>query len=274
MSAPFNLNWGASIFAKVKATNIIGDSGTSIEGNGAVILTNPDAPVSLSNVVATTSATTIAMTWSAGAANGGSPVIDYRISHKLLTDASFTELASGITTTSYSTTSLTAGGEYIFKVEARNVFGYSSTYSNAVTILQAQKPDAPVTLANDAAITASTQIGLTWSAGAFDGASPIIDYRITFDQGTNNWVPLASSITLTSFTATDLTPDTVYAFKVEARNVQGFSPESSEFSVRAAAVPDTPSAPTTTVNGSNVQIGWTAPYNGGSAITSYTITIR
>ena len=113
----------------------MGDSGTSTEGNGAIILTNPDAPVSLADDVATTSATTIAMTWSQGAVNGGTPVIDYRVSHKLSTDSLFTELASGVTTASYTTTALTQGAEYVFKVESRNSFGYSTTYSNEVTIL-------------------------------------------------------------------------------------------------------------------------------------------
>jgi hypothetical protein len=107
IASPYSLNWGDSVYAKVKATNIVGDSGTSTEGNGAILLTNPDAPVTLANDVATTSATTIKMTWSEGAANGGTPVIDYRISHKLSTDSSFTELASGVTTTSYTTTALT-----------------------------------------------------------------------------------------------------------------------------------------------------------------------
>lgn len=135
MAAPYSLNWGDSVYAKVTATNIVGDSITSSEGNGAVILTSPDPPVSLANDVATTSATTIAMTWSEGALNGGSPVIDYRISHNLSTDTSFTELATGVTTTSYSTTSLTAGGEYVFKIESRNEYGYSATYSDELIIL-------------------------------------------------------------------------------------------------------------------------------------------
>lgn len=123
-------------------------------------------------------------------------------------------------------------------------------------------------------MTASNTIGIVWSAGAFDGASPIIDYRISFDQGSNSWVILASSLTVTSFTVNGLTPDTVYAFKVEARNVKGYSAASTETSIRAASVPFTPTAPTSTVNESNVDITWTAPNNGGSAITAYTITIR
>lgn len=115
---------------------------------------------------------------------------------------------------------------------------------------------------------------MTWSPGAFDGASPVIDYRISFDLGSGTWVPLATAVSSTSFTASGLIANTVYAFKVEARNLKGFSAYSSEFSIRAAAIPSTPSAPTTTVNGNNVDITWTAPNDGGSPFTAYTITLR
>jgi hypothetical protein len=51
-ASPFNLAWGASVFAKVIATNVVGSSASSEEGNGAVMLTNPDAPASLTNLAA------------------------------------------------------------------------------------------------------------------------------------------------------------------------------------------------------------------------------
>lgn len=121
----------------MQAANVIGNSLNSNEGNGAVILTFPDAPTNLANTVATTSASVIAMTWSAGAADGGTPVIDYRIIYKLSGTSTFAELVSGVTITSYSESSLTPGSEYTFKIESRNAFGYSTTFSNEVTILQA-----------------------------------------------------------------------------------------------------------------------------------------
>jgi len=119
----------------VKATNVVGDSSESTEGNGATLLTYPDAPVNLADDSATTSSTTIGLTWSAGAENGGSPVIDYRISYAASGTSTFAILAAGITTTSYSTIALTSGASYTFKVESRSAFGFSTTYSNEVTIL-------------------------------------------------------------------------------------------------------------------------------------------
>ena len=78
-TTPYNLEWGSSIFAKVYATNVKGDSVESIEGNGAIIIRVPDVPVNLANVPSITSGSTVGLTWEDGANNGGSEVIDYMI---------------------------------------------------------------------------------------------------------------------------------------------------------------------------------------------------
>lgn len=46
-AAPFSLDWGTSVFAKIRATNIKGDSEESEPGNGGAIITFPDAPLNL-----------------------------------------------------------------------------------------------------------------------------------------------------------------------------------------------------------------------------------
>jgi hypothetical protein len=56
----------------VIATNIKGSSLQSLSGNGAVILTVPEAPILLSNVPSITSGTQIGLSWSDGLNNGGS----------------------------------------------------------------------------------------------------------------------------------------------------------------------------------------------------------
>ena len=47
MAAPFSLNWGSSVFATIQTINIVGNSDVSEPGNGAILITNPDAPVNL-----------------------------------------------------------------------------------------------------------------------------------------------------------------------------------------------------------------------------------
>lgn len=61
--APFNLPWGSSIYAKITAINVRGNSETSVEGGGAIILTNPDAPLNLSNNPLVTVGNQIGLTW-------------------------------------------------------------------------------------------------------------------------------------------------------------------------------------------------------------------
>ena len=103
----------------------------------------------------------------------------------------------------------------------------------------------------------------------------MIDYQISYHAGSDAYTVLASGLTTTSYTASSLVTDTVYTFKITARNLVGNSAYSSEFAVRAASRPNTPSAPTTSViSNTSVVITWAAMNNGGSPITSYTITIR
>ena len=77
--APYNLDWGASIYATVVATNAVGSSSASTSGNGAVIITYPDPPSSLANNAAITSTTTIGLSWVAPTFDGGTPITNYNI---------------------------------------------------------------------------------------------------------------------------------------------------------------------------------------------------
>lgn len=80
-SNPFNIAWGSSIHAKVRATNVVGSSAYSADGNGAIILTVTDPPVNLANVVTITSGSQIGLTWAPGVNFGGTPLIDYRLTY-------------------------------------------------------------------------------------------------------------------------------------------------------------------------------------------------
>ena len=78
-SAPFNLDWGDSVFVKVKATNIYGDSLESLEGNGAIITTSPDAPTDLVEVYEQRTKSTLGLSWVAPVFTGGAVIEDYRV---------------------------------------------------------------------------------------------------------------------------------------------------------------------------------------------------
>lgn len=62
-TSPFNLNRGDSIIVKVLATNFYGSSIMSIQGNGAMVVLIPDAPLSLQDNIAVTNSSQIGLTW-------------------------------------------------------------------------------------------------------------------------------------------------------------------------------------------------------------------
>jgi hypothetical protein len=132
----YQLPWGSSIYAKVVSYNFYGYSQESSIGNGAVILTYPDAPINVAETVSERSASTISLTWTNGAANGGAPVLDYRITYDQ-SAGDYIVLASGLNNPLFTATGLTSGNVYKFKVESRNKFGYSA-FSQVVSILLQQ----------------------------------------------------------------------------------------------------------------------------------------
>jgi len=63
LASPFSLAWGSNIYAKVVAYNSYGESEISEAGNEAIILTIPDAPVMLAEVVEMRTDNSITFTW-------------------------------------------------------------------------------------------------------------------------------------------------------------------------------------------------------------------
>lgn len=64
---------------------------------------------------------------------------------------------------------------YSFQVTARNSVG-ESLRSDTISIRAAEVPNAPVSMQNVADTTTAYQVGLTWSEGAYNGGSPVLDY--------------------------------------------------------------------------------------------------
>lgn len=114
-SAPFNLEWGQSVWAKITASNIIGTTPESVPGNGAIMLTSPDKPRELSNVPEITTGSQIGLIWTDGLISGGAPVIDYLITWDQGVD-DFVTLEENILSQSYTVTGLSASVTYAFKV--------------------------------------------------------------------------------------------------------------------------------------------------------------
>lgn len=62
-AAPYSLDWGVGVYAKVIAKNIYGNSLESDEGNGAIIVTTPDQPINLQEDYSQRTKSQLAITW-------------------------------------------------------------------------------------------------------------------------------------------------------------------------------------------------------------------
>jgi hypothetical protein len=111
--------------------------------------------------------------------------------------------------------SLSLGDSVFATVSTTNFYGESSDSEagNGATILQV--PSAPVSLDFDADASTNAVIKVTWNNGISTGGSPILDYRIYYDQAINSFVELASGVLARSYsTQVELTAGATYKFKI------------------------------------------------------------
>ena len=121
-------------------------------------MTNPDAPLSLVEVMSAKTSTSIGISWTQGLANGGASVIDYTISYQSI--GSYSVLQSGVVATTFTATGLTTGTTYSFVIQARNSFGIS-VYSTSISILCAYIPSIPVSPTTS---VVGSNVIVTWTA--------------------------------------------------------------------------------------------------------------
>jgi hypothetical protein len=176
---------------------------------------------------------------------------------------------------------LSLDSSVIAKVGAINIIGLSdySDDGNGAVISMSYAPDAPTNLARNHGTTTRTQLGLTWTDGASNGGQPILDYRVSFDQGNGNWVVLQDGVTSQSLEATGATPGTTYEFKIESRNIIGYSTESESISIKAAIIPSAPTNVVTSRSINDIIISWQSPSSDpatdfGDSVMGFKIFIR
>lgn len=177
--------------------------------------------------------------------------------------------------TSCSISPLTNGTSYTFSATATNSTGTSSgTTSSAVT--PAGKPEAPTGL-NAVSGNASATVSLTAVSGSATGGPAISSYTITAYDASNNAVgtPCQTASSATSCVVTGLTNGTTYTFKATASNgLFTSSASAASNAVTPATAPDSPTSVTASSSASgSATVSFSAPTNnGGSAVTSYTVT--
>ncbi|MDR3711036.1 MAG: fibronectin type III domain-containing protein [Capsulimonadaceae bacterium] len=226
---------GTTYYYTVTAVDAGGESGASNEAHAAPVANVP------SGLTATAGNLKITLSWTASA--GAATYNVYRGTTS--GGESATAIATGVSSTSYVDTGLTAATQYFYTVTAVNVDESApSNEANATTFAA-----APTGLT---AVAGSQQVSLTWTASS--GAASYKVYRGTSVNG-EAATAVASGVTATSYTDTSLTDGTTYYYKVSAVGVGGEGPVSSEAS--ATPLPDAPTGLTATAGNLQVSLSWT-----------------
>lgn len=257
------LNSNTAYTFTVLAESDQGDSPTSDASASASTLAPPASAPDAPNAptVSSPTQTSIAVSWSAPAANG-SNINGYVVT---ASNGGGTQNTTGATSLVFA--GLTANSSYTFTVRATSDQGDSPTSAaSASASTSAGVPGTPG--APTGSVASSTSIDVSWTAPATNG-SAITLYTVVADNGGGTQTTAGT----TSVTFSGLTTGTPYKFTVQATNGVGVSGISGESAAATpAGVPGTSGTPTASVASStSVLLNWAAAPANGAAVT-YTVT--
>lgn len=251
-----SLTNGTTYYFTVIASNPRGDTYV----NNELVVTPLNAPTVPSGLAATSANGSVAITWSASTGNG---TIKYKVLRSTTSGSGYSQIATDITTTNYTDTSVINDTIYYYVVRSFNEFG-EGTNSSEVTGTPMNAPTSPTGLA---ATANTSQIALTWTASTGSGTKTYTVYRSTTSG--SGYSQIATSLSSTSYTDSSVTNGTTYYYVVKAANLGGTSNYSSEISTTPLAAPSSVTASGTT---SQVSLSWTS-VTGATSYNVYRSTI-
>ena len=259
-------------YYKVSAYNAFGEGVESAVANGPPLPTPPSALI-----LATLTDTSIKLDWfdPSGPAETGFKI-------EISTDGTVSgpgtwtvEVAdTGTTSLTYTDTGLTANTLYFYRISTINQSGESAagTWVGTSTWGPTSKP---LNLVATSLIGA--EIKLDWDVPLDNNGDAPSGYKIERSTDGTNYAVLVADTGSTAITYTDgvsntLTTGTTYYYQISAINTYGTSTPSTAANAIASDVPaQVTNLTATAVVGKVIDIAWTAPNNGGSAITGYKI---
>lgn len=228
----------------------------SLDSPYGSVVTATTTPAGLSASVVSNSQ--INLSWSGNA--GNSQIVGYTVAKA--TTSSFASATyhhvNGAGATSFSSTGLSAGTAYFYKVKAEGTSdAYDSPFTAAITATTTgTPPNPPSNLA--ASVISSSRIDLSWIDNSSNETA--FELKRATDSAFTQNVVWIGGIPGTAYSNTGLTASTTYYYKVRAKGTAQDSAYSA--SVSATTLPDSPpTAPSnltvTSVSNSQVSLSWT-----------------
>jgi alpha-tubulin suppressor-like RCC1 family protein len=228
--------------------------------------TVPGSPTSVAAVAGIDQAT---LSWTAPVDNGGTAVSGYTV-----TASPGGKTATTTGATAATVTGLTNGTAYTFTVTATNALGTSPASAASAPVTPPAPPGAPVI---GTATPGNASALVRWTApdnggSAITGSSVRVVTAAAPTVQVGALRPLAGAGT--SLNVTGLTNGTAYRFQVQSTNAVGTGAFSGlSVAVTPATAPATPVIGLATPFNLSALVRWTAPANGGSAITGYSVRV-
>ena len=248
---------GTAYVFQVAAVNDAGTGSYSSASSSVTPATTPGAPTS---VTATPGNVSAAVSWTAPASTGAA-ITDYVVQFSSDSGSTWSTFADGTSSsTSATVTGLENGISYVFRVAATNSVGTGDYSSASSAITPRTVPGAPASVTST---PSNGSVSISFTAPASNGGSAITSYQHSTDNV--NYVTTATNpFAISGINGTAIT---VY---VRAVNVAGAGASTSAAST-PRTVPDQVGTPTSSLGDRRFTISWTAPGNGGSAITGYRV---
>ncbi|KAL5494513.1 hypothetical protein EMCRGX_G015863 [Ephydatia muelleri] len=222
----------------------VGD--VSLPATNQTPVDSPTVIVSLTAVVMTT--TSVNLTWTPPADNGGQNISHYVIQYGILDGNNLTNITNTTTmATQILLSGLTPNSWYLFSVAAHNGFAVgASTLQIKLLVGYPIKPASVLP-----SVITDTYVNITWQlenpAGFIDYF--ILSYRLESSQTWSVAAPILSNGTL-NYLLTGLSPDTTYVVGVATKNGLQDPSNYTTVTFTTAATPSV-SGPTTTITPGN-----------------------
>ena len=256
-------------YVRVSAKTLVGfGESTSVDA------TSFNTPSAVTSLALTPAIGKMTVNWAAPSANGGSTVTGYRVEYS--TNADFTgskSVNASYLLSSATISSLTPGTKYYVRVFAKSLVG-EGVATDSVNASTPSAPSVPLSVTGSSTTVGSAvSMNLAWSAPASAGDYPVTGYYIRYSTDPN-FVTGVKAVTskTASLLIKYLSANTVYYVKVAAISLAGQSMSASlQVDTTVATAPSQVATPTATLNGSDIDVAWTAPNANGSAITGYLV---
>jgi fibronectin type 3 domain-containing protein len=253
---------GVSYRYQVSAANLAGEGALSNEVS-ANPLGLPGVPLNLQALPADDK---IGLSWAPPSDLGGSIILGYRIFRGDSPSSMSPLLAQG-PTTNYDDLAVTNGHLYYYAVAAINEVGEGATPS-PISCVPGYVPSAPISLL---ASPSDSRNALSWAAPLSDNGHEIIGYNVYRGLSSENLALLASLPSTTSYFDQAVSNGVTYYYRVTASNSMGEGAFSPLASAKPATLPGSPLSLSAVGGVGSIDLAWSAPADGGDAITGYAI---